>query len=250
MKYNIFTVLNEGYASFGKLLVSSIFDKIDMDKLGEIIICDTGISEETRKYLSLFPKTKIVPAGFKTEHSRIHDDDWKKTVYSKAKLLLRTIENYDEFVPTVMIDCDCIVVEDFSDILGGDFDVAPCLRNQAGRKVGHQATSTHIGSFFFAATDKSVPFIRAWISEIPKITATGADGKRTPQESPALSNICERMKTEINIFNICEREIANIEHYPPETAKVYHLKSDFLYLTVEKRISQPRANYYTGRYLR
>ena len=77
MKYNIFTVLNEGYAPFGKLLVSSIFDKIDMEKLGEIIICDTGISEETREYFSLFPKVRVVDAGFKTVHDKVHDDDWK-----------------------------------------------------------------------------------------------------------------------------------------------------------------------------
>ena len=244
MKYNIFTVLNEGYAPFGKLLVSSIFDKIDMEKLGEIIICDTGISEETREYFSLFPKVRVVDAGFKTVHDKVHDADWKKTVYSKAELLLRELKSYSTFVPTVMMDCDCVGVEDFLNFLDGDYDIGPCLRNQAGRAKGHQASSTHIGSFFVAATGKSIPFIEAWISEIPKISP------KIPQESPALSNVCERMGSEIKILNICEREVANIEHYPPDSAKVYHLKSDFLYMTVEKRLSQPRAQYYRNRYLK
>ena len=247
--HNIFTVLNEGYILFGKLLISSIFDKIDLDKIGSIIIGDAGLSEESIKYFNTFPKVEIMDTRIKAEESKkIHDLNWKKIVYSKAELLLKAIENYDKFIPTVMIDADSVIIEDFLPLLEGDFDAAACLRNKVGRNPGHTATSTHIGSFFLANTEKSIPFIKEWVREIPKII-TLSGGQRLPQESFALSNIFKKYKNKIQIRNIDERIISNIEERPPDFAKIYHLKSDWLYLTIEKRILQPRVSFFVNRYL-
>jgi len=243
MKYNIFTVLNEPYAAFGKMLVSSIFDKVDLDKVNRIIIANTGISEDTENFLLQFPKVETMATGMQTGHTRIHDQDWKKNVFSKAKLMLEAIRQEEEFVPTVLIDSDCVIVQDFSDLLEGDFDIAPCLRNQAGRGAGHTATSTHIGSFFYAATEKSIPFIEKWVELIPRIEGTSA------KESPALSYMCDKMSEEVKIKDICERTIANIELAPPPLARVYHLKSDAHCLTIPSRLKQNRTIYYLNRYL-
>jgi len=249
MKYNIFTVANEGYSSFLKMFVGSIFDKIDYQKVNKIIIADTGLSDNTKKYLELFPKVQIQKTSLSTKYSRIHDEDWKKNVYSKALLMLKSFEH--EFVPTIMIDSDCVIVEDFIDMVHKiDADIIPCKRNQAGRSPGHQATSSHIGSFFVAKTSKSIPFIKEWVEEIPKITERGPDGKRIPQESPALSNTCMKFKDKIKIYDLDERIIANIEHNPPDFAKIFHLKSDWMYLTIERRIAQPRVSYCRKRYLK
>jgi len=249
MKYNIFTVANEGYSPFVRMFVCSIFDKIDIQNLNKIIIADTGLSEKTKNFLSSFPKVSIMKTQLNTKYSRIHDDSWKKNVYSKAELLLKAIKAESSFFPTIMMDADCIIVENFLDLLDRESDVVACLRNQAGRSPGHQATSTHIGSFFVANTEASLPFIEQWIKEIPLITTIGPDGKRIPQESPALSNTCSNLRLDINIADIDERIIANIEVSPPDCAKVYHLKSDWQFLTIEKRINQPRARYYKNRYL-
>ena len=92
--------------------------------------------------------------------------------------------------------------------------------------------------------------MKYWIDEIPKITTIGPDGKRIPQESPALSNTCDVFKKKIKIVDLDERVIANIEGNPPPSARLYHLKSDWQFLTIEKRITQPRAMYYAGRYLK
>ena len=249
-KYNIFTVANEGYASFLKMFVGSIFDKVDLDNINKIVIADTGLSDSTLEFLSVFPKLIIQKTNIETKYSKIHDHDWKKNVYSKSKLLLDCISHEDDFVPTIMIDSDCVIIEDFVELIDSiQSDIIPCLRNQAGRTPGHQATSTHIGSFFVAKTEKSIEFIKDWISEIPKITTIGPDGKRIPQESPALSNICNKYKDKIDIYDLDERIIANIEHDPPDFAKIYHLKSDWMFLTVDRRISQPRVSYYKRRYL-
>lgn len=248
--HNIFTVLNEGYILFGKLLISSIFDKIDLDKIGSIIIGDAGLSEESIKYFNTFPKVEIMDTRLQAEESKkIHDLNWRKIVYSKAELLLKVIENYDKFIPTVMIDADSVIIEDFLPLLEGDFDAAACLRNKIGRTPGHAASSTHIGSFFIANTEKSIPFIKEWIQEIPKIITLSGDNNRIPQESPALSNIFKEYKNKIKIRNIDERIISNIEKNPPHFAKIYHLKSDWLYLTIEKRLLQPRALFFVNRYL-
>ena len=246
--YNIFTVLNEGYILFGKLFVSSIFDKIDLDNINQIIIGDTGLSQESRNYFNQFPKIRIIDAGFQTEYNRIHDKDWKKNVYSKAKLLLRTIEEYNEFIPTIMIDADCIIIEDFLPLLEGEYDIAPCLRSQIGRTPGHQADSTHIGSFFVAKTENSLPFLKEWIAEIPRIPPN-PQGHPIPQESPALSHTCASYQKKILIRNIDERIASNIEFVTPLFAKILHLKSDWLYMTIDQRIRQPRCAYYVSRYL-
>ena len=46
MKYNIFTVANEGYSSFLKMFVGSIYDKVDYENINKIIIADTGYQKK------------------------------------------------------------------------------------------------------------------------------------------------------------------------------------------------------------
>lgn len=249
-KYNIFTVSNEGYSPFLKMLLGSIVDKVDLERINKIIVADTGLSENTKNYIRQFPKLEIYNTNVSTHYSRIHDDDWKKNVYSKAKFLLGSIEAEPQFTSTIMIDVDCIIVGDFIELLDENADVIACLRNQAGRTPGHQATSSHIGSFFVVNKENCKEFMKYWIDEIPKITTIGPDGKRIPQESPALSNACDIFKKKIRIVDLDERVIANIEGDPPPFARLYHLKSDWQFPTIEKRITQPRAMYYAGRYLR
>ena len=38
MKYNILTVINEGYAQFGKLFINSLFENIDLKNVEKIYV--------------------------------------------------------------------------------------------------------------------------------------------------------------------------------------------------------------------
>jgi len=251
MKYNIFTVLNEGYEKFGILFVSSIIDRLDLDNIGSIFVYDTGLSDNTKQKLQIFDKVKIVDSGIETSSdTRVHGLTWQKNVYSKAKLLKHCVENQEEFLPTVMVDVDCIFVQEFFELLNLDEEVTLCKRSLRGRNVGHQATSSHIGSFFSVnkRTAASLDFLSCWIENIDKVSSKGESGTYTPKESPALSLTYDQKKDSMNLGDLPEPVVASVELIPPLNARIYHLKSDYRFLTIEARVNQPRAEQFSTRY--
>lgn len=253
MKYNIFTVLNEGYSSFGIMFVCSILDRLDLREIENIYIYDTGLSEDTKKRMSISKKVKIVDSGmFTKSDGRVHDESWQQNVYSKAKLLKHCIQSQENFLPTVMVDADCIFVEDFFDLVDTSSVATLCKRSMRGRVPGHQATSTHIGSFFSINknNEESIRFLDYWVDAIGRMPERDpVSGAYTPKESPALSETYHHFKEEMSLSDLPEPTVANIELHAPPDARIHHLKSDFRYLTVDARITQPRALYYAQRYL-
>ena len=251
MKYNIFTVLNEGYEKFGILFVSSIIDKLDLDLIDNIFVYDTGLTTETKNKLKIFEKVKIVDSGLDSGNdTSVHSVTWQKNVYSKAKLLKHCVENQEIFYPTVMVDVDCIFIREFFDLVDVTKDAILCKRSMRGRVQGHQATSSHIGSFFSInkRTPETMKFLDLWISNIDKVSEKGENGSYTPKESPALSLAYDELNSDMNLGELPEPIIANIEITPPHDARIYHLKSDFRFLTIESRVNQPRAIQYSERY--
>lgn len=250
--YNIFTVLNEGYEKFGILFVSSIIDRLDLNNIGNIFIYDTGMSESTKNKISSFEKVTIVNSGIVTDsEDNLHSQTWQKNVYSKAKLLKHCVENQDSFLPTVMVDVDSIFVQEFFDLIDITKDVVLCRRSTRGRDPGHQATSTHIGSFFSINSNSSraLSFLDYWISKIEEMPERDPkSGAYTPKESPALSCAYKDLENKLPMGDLPEPVVANIELIPPPEARIYHLKSDYKYLTIPSRVSQPRAIYYAQRY--
>lgn len=252
MKYNIFTVLNEGYEKFGLLFVSSIIDRLDLENIGNIFLYDTGLNSNTKQKLQNFEKVKIVNSGIVTgTEDELHGETWQKNVYSKAKLLKHCIQNQENFLPTVMVDVDSIFIQEFFDIIDTDATAVLCRRSSRGRGKNHQATSTHIGSFFSINNrdEPALKFLDNWISKIEKASDKDPKtGAYIPKESPALSRAYAELKEEIKLSDLPEPIIANIELSPPHEARIYHLKSDYPYLTVEARVQQQRAAYYARRY--
>ncbi len=253
MKYNIFTVLNEGYAPFGIMFVYSILDRLDLRQVGNIYVYDTGLSEDTKKRMSISDKVKIIDSGMTTKSDgRVHDEAWQQNVYSKARLLKHCIQTQDSFLPTVMVDADCIFVEEFFNLIDTNSVATLCERSMRGRVQGHQATSTHIGSFFSVNKDdeEAIKFLDHWIAAIDRMPEKDpVSGAYTPKESPALSETYKHFKEEMKLTDLPEPVVANIELHAPPDARIHHLKSDFRYLTVDARITQPRAVYYAQRYL-
>jgi len=256
MKYNVMTVLSDNYLVFGKLFINSIFENIDNNNINKILIVDTGLSEKTKQYMLDFPKVEIIPTMDMQVSTMIHDKAWESKTYSKSTYLLDYVKGIEPFYPTILFDSDVIFYRDFFDILNSeahrDSDVIACMRNQIGRTPGHAATSTHIGCFICIKTLKAIPFVESWIKALTQSLTNGIPTRALPKESPALSEAIKQFSNDIKISNIDERVIANIETSildDFDDQRVYHLKSDFMYLTVESRVRQPRALPYLKKYI-
>lgn len=234
MKYNIITVCNEEYSSFIKLFANSLFELVDNEYINKIIVFDTGLSGETKDYLSCFPRFEIKQTEIKTNSLKIHDEGWRQNTYSKTKFLLDTLKQ--ELIPTIMIDSDCIFLENFEDLLDYEKDFSVCSRNRKG-------FSKYIGSFFAALNvNKSIDFLEKWIENIDFLQQT-TELKHC--ESPAL------VKT-INETNFKVQEIPEViisAVFPNKNSRIIHLKSDYYAKTVKERLSLPHAVPYVRRYL-
>lgn len=234
MKHNILTVVNEDYSPFIKLFVNSLFELTNLNNTQDIFVFDTGLNIESKKYLSCFPKVKLVDTGMETSSSQIHDEGWKQNTYSKTKFLLSILKKTN--TPTFMIDSDCIFVDNFQDLVDWGADVVACDRNRDG-------FSKHIGSFFGAINvEKSISFIEKWIININNLQKT-SDLKHC--ESPALSLTIENENFKVQ--NLPEQIVSAV--FPDETSRIFHLKSDYYAVTVEQRLNLKHAQQFTQRYL-
>ena len=234
MKYNILTVCNEDYAPFIKLFVNSMFELVDISNVEKVLIYNTGLSKETIKYLNNFPKVMVVKTDIEAGSSKIHDEGWKKNTYSKTKFLLETLE--ETMTPTIMIDSDCIFVEDFEDLLGFQKDFSVCVRERKG-------FSRYIGSLFAALNvEKSIDFLKKWIVNIDVLQRTT---KMKHCESPALVKTVD--ETDFKVQEIEEQVISAV--FPDDSSRIIHLKSDYYAVKVEQRLNLKHAQPFVRRYL-
>jgi|TARA_Y100000310_G_scaffold334576_1_gene414689 hypothetical protein len=233
MKYNILTVINEGYAAFGILFLNSLFEFMDLKNVEKILVYDTGLTPDTRNYFSYFPKVEIIATGANYESGAIHDKGWKENTYSKTKYLLESLEKTN--IPTFMIDSDCIFTASFEHLIDFNSDIIVCARAREG-------FSKHIGSFFGAINiEKSRQFLVKWINNVTLLQET-TDMKHC--ESPALSKTIS--EESLSIQELPEQVVSAI--FPDKTSLIYHLKSDHYALTVEKRLALPHSRAFTERY--
>ena len=85
-KYNIITVLNEDYMSFGILFISSFFDNVNLDNINKIYIFDTGLMPKSIEYLNLFPKVNFVATNKKQNLLKCMIKIGKKTFIQKQNI--------------------------------------------------------------------------------------------------------------------------------------------------------------------
>jgi hypothetical protein len=234
MKYNILTVVNEGYAAFGKLFLNSLFEHVDLKNVEKVFVYDTGLKPETQKYFNYFPKVEIIATGVNYESTTIHDRGWKENTYSKTKYLLESLEKTN--LSTFMIDSDCIFVAPFEHLIDFSGDISVCARKREG-------FSKHIGSFFGAINvEKSKEFLLKWIDNVNLLQET-TDMKHC--ESPALSKTI--LEESLRTQEVAEQVVSAI--FPDDSSLIYHLKSDHYALTVEKRLALPHSLSFNKRYL-
>tara|TARA_R100000808_G_scaffold24665_1_gene57466 strand:- start:8208 stop:8915 length:708 start_codon:yes stop_codon:yes gene_type:complete len=235
MKYNILTVINEGYAAFGKLFINSLFENVNLRNVSAIYIYDTGLSPETVTYFNYFPKVQVVKTGSDFKSAAIHDEGWAANTYSKTAYLLDTLEKTG--LPTLMIDSDCIFASTFEDVLDFNADIIACTRDRQG-------FSKHIGSFFGAMNvEKAKAFLGAWINNISYLQAH-TDLKHC--ESPALTKTIGENPA-YRVQEAPEQIVSAV--FPDLSSRIYHLKSDYYAVTIEQRLKLPHAAAFCKRYL-
>ena len=233
MKYNLMTVINSDYFDFGKLFVNSLYDRIDLANIHKLYIYDTGLAERDRKYLSVFPQMEVIPTQLNTKHLLLHDEDWRKNVYSKTAFLLQVIEK--DALPTVMIDSDCLFLSNFIDLINPDYDFIACRREEK------DAFSEYIASFFVInSMAKAEEFIKDWREEM-------FFGTENHKESPALSRLINKGK--YNVGFLPEDLVSYTGTKINEATRIAHLKSAIELKTVEQRINQPHLKMYIEKYL-
>ena len=131
-RYNIFFLLNDKYLQFGKILVNSIYNNCNLNKINKILIVDIGLSNKTLDYLNKYDKIHIIKYETKQNLNKgniVHSKEWKTAVSIKTKSLLQQVKIMKH--PIVMIDVDCVVIEDFSDSIDKKYDIQVSKREKS-----------------------------------------------------------------------------------------------------------------------
>ncbi len=214
MYYNIFTIANSGYFKFCRIFVESLHKNLDLAKINKIFIGDTGLTKNELKYLSMYDKIEVVSTDYISKDTSLWGEDWLNVVGFKTKLLRELVKK--EEVPIVMIDLDCMFVNDFHDLVFGIFadenPIKVCYRKE------HPIP--YIGSFVsIGDKEKGINFLDKWIEKIENW-----DG--VPKESPALSQLCE----EVNVCELDEKIICaycDSKEMEEWAVKIVHFKSRY-----------------------
>tara|TARA_B100000131_G_scaffold262127_1_gene258438 strand:- start:158 stop:880 length:723 start_codon:yes stop_codon:yes gene_type:complete len=214
MYYNIFTIANSGYFKFCRIFVESLHKNLDLSKINKIFIGDTGLTKNELKYLSMYDKIEVVSTDYISKDTSLWGEDWLNVVGFKTKLLRELVKK--EEVPIVMIDLDCMFVNDFHDLVFGIFaDENPI-------KVCHRKEHPipYIGSFVsIGDKEKGINFLDKWIEKIENWGGV-------PKESPALSQLCE----EVNVCELDEKIICaycDSKEMEEWAVKIVHFKSRY-----------------------
>ena len=193
-KYDIYFVLNSAYIKFGKIFLESLHDKVNMDNVRNIYLSDTGLNEVDKKYVESFDRVKVVDSGIVTNfEGGSWGEDWHKTVASKTIILKELLTNND--LPIVMVDGDCMFIDDIDDLVDSKFDVQICHRPN----VPH---CPYLASFVvLQPNENSKLFLNRWI-EIIESTREIEGGLVKAKESPSLGFTVNELIDKVSIQNV------------------------------------------------
>ena len=217
MKYDIYFVLNSAYIKFGKIFLESLHDKVNMDNVRCVYLSDTGLNEKDKKYVESFDKVKVVNSGIVTNfEGGSWGEDWHKTVASKTIILKELLSNND--LPIMMVDGDCMFVDDVSGLINSDYDIQICHRPN----VLH---CPYLASFVvLQPNQKSKMFLDRWIEIIEK-TKVIENGLIKAKESPALGFTVTELSSQVSVQNV-EFDIVSVTESKNVTneTKIVHFK--------------------------
>ena len=234
---NILTVLNDYYASYGRMFFHSLSKISDYEKINKIYVIDTGLSHEIKREfdptafrsltLPIYSKIKIIESPVHHVMTSHNTRDWREVVDTKVKGLIKLVEANE--LPICMIDIDCYFKENFLDEIDSSCDINVCKRREPATFRG-DITMSHIGSFFVANNnERALEFLYSWVEEMKQMDDTHI-------ETPALCNLLERHENDpSNTFpEYTGRRALKIKHLDQdiissnkltEESKIIHLKS-------------------------
>mgnify|MGYP006095736911 FL=1 len=208
--------------TFGKIFIQSYFE-YNLDKCNYFFILNAGLKEHDIKWLSQFDKIQIIGSDVNTNFKNGNtSDDWTKTVVAKTYGLREILKSYD-VTPIIMIDSDCLVLQEISSLINMDMDIQICNRPDH--------LTPMLGSYV-SINKSNLDFMDKWINTIPTIS--------TPwKESPALSKIYLEYKDKLEIGLIPEQIVScyDKETITPDV-RIVHFKSGAAHKTIEESIQK------------
>ena len=218
IKHSVYTVLNSAYMTFGKIFIKSYFEHNDCEYF---FILDAGLNESDKKYLKTFDKVQILGSDVSTSFKNGNtSEDWTKTVVAKTFGLREILKTYD-VTPLIMIDSDCLVLQNLSSLIDKTKDLQICHRKNH--------VTPMLGSYV-CFNKPNLEFLNRWIDTIPTIS--------TPwKESPALGKVYNEFKDKLNIGLIDEKIVSCINKSDlNDNVKIVHFKSGTAHKTIEEAI--------------
>ena len=216
MKYNILFTLNSSYFNYGKLLINSLYDNNDMSKVDTIFLADTGLNSKNKKYFKKYSHIKILNTNISSNFNEggTWGKGWQTSVVSKTQSLYKIL--IDTTLPIIMIDADCMVIKDLSDLLLNDKDLQICYRKNESPDV------PYLGSFVIVHNNPtSKQFVIDWINNIENHNSNRA------KESPMLGKTIEESNVEVDNIPRLLVSCYNTKEYN-DTVYVIHLKGGSL----------------------
>ena len=222
MKHSIYTVLNSAYMTFGKIFLQSYF-KYNLDNCEYVFILNAGLDKQDIEWLSQFKKVYIIESNINTSFKNGNTSkDWTKTVVAKTYGLREILKQYN-ITPIIMIDSDCLILQEISSLIDIKKDIQICNRPQH---------STPMLGSYVSINNLCFNFLDRWINIIPTIS--------TPwKESPALSKTYLEFKDKLNIGLIPEEIVSCYEkNKVTHNTKIVHFKSGAAHKTIKESIQK------------
>jgi lipopolysaccharide biosynthesis glycosyltransferase len=226
LNYNILIILNDGYLELGKIFLNSFYENCNLDKVNKIYVGDIGLNDENRNFLKkTYDKIEIINTGNYTSFTKIHSEDWIKSVSQKTRILLDLVKKVNETI--ILMDADMVNFHDFSHVIDTDYDIQVCRREKPSKRDPvideNKYIMKYIASFLIINNKNSIQFIESWIEKLYMLI----NKKITPAfETPALCLVIEEFKNIIKIADIDEKIVACNNNYYSNLTSVVHMKTN------------------------
>jgi len=213
-KYSIISVVNKQYRKFAYVFIKSALEKLTLDKVHEICILDTGLSEHDRTQLSsLHSKVKLIKHGDEISSDTAWDKGWQDNVLHKTKFAYDYIK--ENKIPTCMIDIDSMFINDISDIMEHDGEIILCDRSD--KWSGMPFIASFVG---FLNVNQSLNFINEWRNTMNVTT------EFQTKETPAL-NTMARTNTKYDLLGASHTIVGLYSNnLLNDQARILHFKGD------------------------
>jgi lipopolysaccharide biosynthesis glycosyltransferase len=230
--YNLFTVLNSAYMPFGKIWLNSLYEKTDIDMIKKIYILDTGLLPEDLEYLKKFAKVEIVLSDINivnTSDALPKNSPWLQHVLRKTKYFRKVLRK--DSTPLIMIDSDCMFINNFLKHIDNTKDVLVCNRS-------YHEHDNWIASFFVANKQKEgLVFMDLWIKEMKQLMREQPE--RGWFESHSLNLCLTRHKKCVIIGDVHTKNVACEEPTQfDDTTCILHFKGTSKKTNFNERINR------------